>query len=163
MDTLLFTFSIVSLIGSALVAGVFFAFSSFVMDALARLPGKAGIEAMQSINVVVINRSFLGAFIGTAVLSLAAIPVAVLSWGQPWAPFHLAGGLVYLVGSFFVTGLGNVPLNDELAAVDAGAPDAERVWRRYVRRWTVLNHVRGVASALAALLFCLGVVRLGVL
>ncbi len=47
-----------ALLGSALVGGVFFAFSSFVMKALARVPSPEGIAAMQSINVVVINPSF---------------------------------------------------------------------------------------------------------
>ncbi len=60
-------------LGSALVGGVFFAFSSFVMKALGRVPSSEGIAAMQSINVVVINPSFMGAFMGTALLSLGAI------------------------------------------------------------------------------------------
>src|SRR5690606_29761669 len=37
-------------VGSALVAGVFFAFSSFVMPALATLPAAPAIRAMQAIN-----------------------------------------------------------------------------------------------------------------
>ncbi|TBR24737.1 MAG: hypothetical protein EPO10_25145, partial [Reyranella sp.] len=55
-------------VGSGLVAGIFYAFSSFVMGALGRLPPGHGIEAMQAINVVVINRSFMLAFFGTALL-----------------------------------------------------------------------------------------------
>ncbi len=54
------------------VGGIFFAFSSFVMKALAGVPSAEGIGAMQSINVVVLNPSFLGAFMGTAVVSLGA-------------------------------------------------------------------------------------------
>ncbi len=42
-------------LGSALVAGVFFAFSTFVMKALGRLQPEQGIAAMQSINVTVLN------------------------------------------------------------------------------------------------------------
>jgi uncharacterized membrane protein len=37
-------------LGSGLVGGVFFAFSTFVMRALARVPAAQGIAAMQSIN-----------------------------------------------------------------------------------------------------------------
>jgi uncharacterized membrane protein len=44
---------VIALLGAAMIAGVFFfAFSSFVMPALARLPAAGGISAMQSINVV---------------------------------------------------------------------------------------------------------------
>ena len=46
---------VIALLGSALIAGIFFAFSSFVMKALARVPSAEGIAAMQSINVVVLN------------------------------------------------------------------------------------------------------------
>ncbi len=51
-----------------MVGGIFFAFSSFVMRALAKMPDAEGIAAMQSINVVVINPSFLGAFVGSAAM-----------------------------------------------------------------------------------------------
>ena len=73
MDQLMPVIGTTALLGSALVGGVFFAFSSFVMKALSRLPAAEGIAAMQSINVVVLNPSFLGAFMGTAILSLGAV------------------------------------------------------------------------------------------
>jgi uncharacterized membrane protein len=50
-------------LGSSLIAGVFFAFSAFVMTALGRLPPHQGIAAMQSINIAVINPWFFAAFL----------------------------------------------------------------------------------------------------
>ena len=114
---------------------------------------------MQSINVVVLNASFLGVFIGTAVLSLGAGGLALANWGRPFAPYFLGAALLYLIGTFLVTGLGNVPLNNELAAVSAMDPGAPDVWERYLDRWTRLNHVRTAAAMAAALLFCLGLMR----
>ena len=148
-----------ALLGSALIGGVFFAFSSFVMKALARLPFADGVAAMQSINVVVINPSFLGAFVGTALLSLGAAGLAIADWGHPAAPYLLGGGLLYVVGTFLVTGLGNVPLNNELAAVSPGEPEAAEMWERYLSRWTALNHLRTAAAMAAALLYCLGLMQ----
>jgi uncharacterized membrane protein len=156
MDQLIVALSIAALLGSALVAGVFFAFSSFVMKALARLPATEGVAAMQSINVVVINPWFLGAFIGTAVVSLGMVVVAVLNWGNPAAPFHLGGAGLYLIGTFLVTGIRNVPLNEELAALSADHVGERDTWDRYVRQWTVWNHVRTTAALVAALSYCLG-------
>ncbi len=49
IDNLLFALTFVSALGCGLMAGVFFAFSAFVMHALARLPPAQGIAAMQSI------------------------------------------------------------------------------------------------------------------
>ncbi len=159
MDQLIPVVGTTALLGSALVGGIFFAFSSFVMKALARVPSAEGIAAMQSINVVVLNPSFLSAFIGTAVLSLVAAGLALAGWGRPPASFFLGGAIFYLVGTFLVTALGNVPLNDQLAAVSATDPGARDVWERYLGRWTMWNHVRTAAAMAAALLYSLGLMK----
>lgn len=158
MDQLTAVLSIVVLLGSAVVAGVFFAFSSFIMKALARLPASEGIAAMQSINIVVINPSFLGVFVGTAAISLGMAMVAALDWGHAAGLFNLGGAALYLVGTFLVTGLRNVPLNNELAVLSIDDAGASEVWNRYVREWTTWNHVRTVAALAAALCYCLGLI-----
>jgi hypothetical protein len=84
--------TLVAMAGSALIAGAFFAFSTFVMKALAALPAPQGIAAMQSINVVVINPLFLIPFAGTAVLSAGLAAAAVLRWQEPGVGYLLAGG-----------------------------------------------------------------------
>ncbi len=149
------------LLGSALVGGIFFAFSSFVMKALAGMPSAEGIGAMQSINVVVLNPSFLGVFMGTAVVSLGAGGLALACWGRPSAPFFLGGALFYLVGTYLVTLRGNVPLNNQLAALSATDPAARDVWEHFVSRWTMWNHVRTAAAMVAALLYSLGLMQNG--
>ena len=159
MNSLLPLVGTTALLGSALVGGVFFAFSSFVMKALARVPPSEGIAAMQSINVAVINPSFLGAFIGTAVLSMGIVGLALVSWSHPSAMFFLGAAIFYFVGTFLVTALGNVPLNDELAAVSSTDPAAVDLWEHYMSRWTMWNHVRTAAAMVAALLYCLGLIK----
>ena len=161
MDQFIPVVGTMALLGSALVGGIFFAFSSFVMKALARMPPAEGINAMQSINVVVLNPSFLGVFMGTVVVSLGAGGLALADWGRPSAPFFLGGALFYIVGTFLVTGLGNVPLNDQLAAVSATDPAALDVWERYLSRWATWNHVRTAAAMVAALLYSLGLMQNG--
>ena len=148
--------SVLALLGSGLIAGVFFAFSSFVMSALSRLPAAQGLVAMQQINITVINPHFLGVFLGTAALSLAAAGLAASRWGQPVAWHLAAGGALYFVGCFLVTILGNVPLNDALAKLESVDSESEEVWRHYVVHWTRWNHVRTAAAAAAALAFSLG-------
>jgi uncharacterized membrane protein len=133
-------------LGAATVGGVFFAFSSFVMKALAQLPAAQGVAAMQRINVVVINPVFMGAFMGTLLLSIACVVVALMSW-QPWL---LAAGLLYAVGNFGVTMAFNVPRNNHLARLDAASAEAAAWWPVYVREWTFWNHVRTVAGLAAA-------------
>jgi uncharacterized membrane protein len=159
MNQLVSVAVIAALLGSALVGGIFFAFSSFVMKSLARVPPAEGIAAMQSINVVVINPSFLGAFIGTAALSLVLGSLALTGWSHPSANLFLGGAIFYIVGTFLVTMLGNVPLNDNLAALCATNAGAAELWEQYLNRWTMWNHVRTASAMLAALLFTLGLLQ----
>ena len=152
----------IGLLGSALVGGVFFAFSSFVMKALARLPSSQGITAMQSINIVVINPSFLGAFFGTALLSLGMVVLVLVSRSHPSAIFFLGGAILYFAGTFLVTIFANVPLNDQLAAISVTDPAATKLWEYYLHRWTMWNHFRTAAAMVAALLFSLGLLQTGI-
>jgi uncharacterized membrane protein len=161
MDQLIPVVGTMALLGSALVSGIFFAFSSFIMKALADVPSAEGIGAMQSINVVVINPSFLGAFFGTAALSLVAGGLALAGWGRSSASFFLGGALFYIVGTILVTMLGNVPLNNQLAAGSANDARTREVWAHYLDRWTMWNHVRTAAAMVAALLYTLGLMQNG--
>ena len=156
MNLLTNTAAVVALLGSALIAGVFFAFSSFIMKALGKLPSQEGIAAMQSINVVVLNRSFLGTFMGTAAISLLIVALSLLQWNDMSAPWFLSGAILYFVGTFLVTVMGNVPLNDRLAAVSATDASAASVWTHYLDRWTFFNTLRTVAAIAAVLVFAIG-------
>lgn len=144
--------TLVAALGSGLIAGVFFAFSAFVMKALAALPPAQGITAMQSINIVVINRWFFGAFFGTALVCLA---LAVMS-RDLW--LGVAGGL-YLIGTILVTMIFNVPRNNALARVDPTSSEGAAVWSRYLVEWTAWNHVRTIAALIAAGVFTLALGR----
>lgn len=150
MDRFLFVLTLVSALGCALVAGVFFAFSAFVMKALGRLPPPQGIAAMQSINVAVLNPWFLTAFLGTAGTCLVVAVLSLARWHEPRAPYLLAGSLLYLVGTTLLTIVFHVPRNDALAAVDPAGADAVSLWARYLRSWTAGNHVRAAAALAAA-------------
>jgi uncharacterized membrane protein len=138
-------------IGRGLAGGVFYAFSSFVMAALGRLPPAHGASAMNEINVTVINLSFMTVFMGTTIACLGLLGGWYFWRGTISGRLILAASLVYLIGSFGVTMAGNVPLNNELAAATPAQQAA--VWTRFLDHWTVWNHVRTAASTLSAALF----------
>jgi uncharacterized membrane protein len=154
------TLALIAALGSALVAGVFFAFSAFVMRALARLPAAHGIAAMQSINVVVLNPWFLGVFLGTAAICVGAALAAVALWPQPRGAWLGTGSALYLAGSLGVTMACNVPRNNRLAALRPDDADAAGVWAAYLHAWTRWNHVRTAASLAAATAFCIALSNL---
>ncbi len=150
MDGFLFALTLFTALGCGVVAGVFFAFSAFVMKALARLRPGEGIAAMQSVNVAIINPLFLGVFLGTAAASVLVMISALVRWDNPGAVWLLVGGALYLFGSFVVTIMYNVPMNDALASVAPASPDGASQWASYLSNWTAWNHIRTAAVLAAA-------------
>lgn len=137
-------------IGAGIVGGVFFGFSTFVMKALGQLPPPHGIEAMQRINVVVLNPAFLGVFLGTAALAGLCVAMSFFSWGDDRALLLFLSGLLYLAGCFGVTVVYNVPRNERLARMGIDSPEAASYWPVYLREWLLWNHARTIAAVLAA-------------
>jgi uncharacterized membrane protein len=144
----------VTALGSVIMGGVFFAFSSFVMGALGRLPPAQGIAAMQSMNIVVINPAFMTVFLGTGAASVA-VAVTALSLPDPARAYLLGGALAYLAGVIGVTMAFNVPLNNAVDAADPASGEAARFWSHYSRQWTAWNHVRTIAGIAAGALMAM--------
>lgn len=147
-----------SAIGCGLMAGVYFAFSTFVMRSLARIAPAAGVAAMNAINVEIVRSPFMPLFLGTTLSALALAVIALVGRAQPGAVAIVAGAALYAVGMFAVTMAFNVPLNDALASVDPATTQGVALWSRYLHDWTRWNHVRTVASAAACVCFIVGIV-----
>jgi uncharacterized membrane protein len=134
-------------VGSGVMGGVLFAFSSFVMPALRRLPAREAVLAMQSIN----ERAPQGLaipLIGTALGSIALGVHAVATRDDGWE-LRLVGAGLYLV-AFGITIAYHVPRNNALDAVDADGAGATAAWAGYVDGWVRWNHARTAASVAAA-------------
>jgi uncharacterized membrane protein len=150
MSGVLYGATLATALGCGLNAGVFFAFSAFVMPALNRLPAAQGIAAMQSINKLAVTPVFMAALFGTAVACLGLVAWAVISSGERPAVLMISGGALYIVGTIGVTIACNVPLNEGLATLLPQGAGAAGRWDEYVARWTAWNHVRTVAALAAA-------------
>jgi uncharacterized membrane protein len=153
MDELMSGLTLAAALGAGLVAGIFFAFSAFIMAALGRLASEGGISAMQSINVAVLNPMFFFVFFGTAVLALVLAIAALAGWSPSRLLYLLAGSLLYLAGTIFVTMAFNVPLNNRLASIGAKSAEGAGVWKTYLSAWTAWNHVRTIAALAACASF----------
>jgi uncharacterized membrane protein len=131
-----------------------FAFSNFVMSALADLPNDKGMFAMQRINEDILNPIFFVFFVGTPVLCLLIIALAALEPAPGGRPLLLAGAIGYLAGPFGITVLFNVPLNNKLA--QAEVDEANDAWPRYRQRWQRWNHIRTYIGILSIALLSFG-------
>jgi uncharacterized membrane protein len=147
----LFALTLAAALGSAIMGGVYFAFSTFIMRALGERPPAEGMAAMVAIDRVILRSLFMPVFMGTAVLSLilALYGGFVRTEASGWL---MSGALAYLAGHIWLTMAYNVPLNNALDRADPAA-DNEALWRHYLVRWTQWNHVRTIACLLAAGLF----------
>jgi uncharacterized membrane protein len=140
---------------AGLSAGVFFAFSTFVMPALHRLSPSAAIAAMQEINRLAPNGAFMTVLFAP-LLGIAWLVVTVGRRGGSPAAFVITGAACFVAGLLVLMGY-HVPHNDALAKVSATAPDAHRKWRDYYSGWTAWNHVRTLAFTASTALFALAV------
>ncbi|MEV8550441.1 anthrone oxygenase family protein [Streptomyces glaucescens] len=155
IDGPFFVLTVLGLLGTGLVAGVFCAFSAFVMRGLAALPAAQGVAAMQAVNTAALRPAFMAVFLGSTVLCSVIAVVTFVLWPRQGVPELLLGSALYLFGSFGVTAAANVPRNEALARLRPGAAEAAAYWPSYLREWTAWNHVRTVASAAATLAYAL--------
>ncbi|MEM9837587.1 MAG: anthrone oxygenase family protein [Pseudomonadota bacterium] len=145
---------------SAVVGGVFSAFSEFIMRALLRAEPAGGIEAMQHINRTVLRSQFVA---GILVIAPISVAIGVYAAGNVEGAARMAliaAPLVYVPSVFLMTLFGNVPMNNRLARLDYRSLEAEEYWQTYGRGWTRLNHVRTFGSVLTAGLYLIAAISL---
>ncbi|GGU75648.1 anthrone oxygenase family protein [Lentzea flava] len=133
------TITLIAAAASGLMAGLFFSFSTAVMPGLADLPAEHARSAMRRINVRIQNPVFLLVFTGNVILC-----------GIEVFQGRIGGGLLYIVGSFLLTMFVNVPMNNRLERAD------DTYWPEYLRKWTIWNHVRGLACLASMITLLLG-------
>lgn len=155
MQTLLTALLWFCVLGCALLGGVYFAFSAFVMRAL-RESGHAGTVVMNAVNRVILRSAFMPLFLGTTLASGALVVQGLMRLRDASDICLIAGGLLYVAGMFGVTMFCNVPLNNALQAVAVESRTGTAIWNDYLRRWTRWNHVRTASSLGAAALFLMG-------
>ncbi|MBO9691585.1 anthrone oxygenase family protein [Chryseobacterium sp.] len=141
---------IITAVLTALIGGLFYAYSCSVVLGLGKLSDVEYLKAMQSINREILNPVFFMSFMGTVIL----LPVSTFLFRgqQPVFIFLLLGTLAYLIGVFGVTVVGNVPMNDGLDKFDISGSTAEalrHMRENFENRWNLLNNIRTVFSVIS--------------
>lgn len=140
---------------TGLSAGLFYAWEVSVIPGTKQIPDKSYLETMQSINRAILNPAFFIIFFGSLLLLL------VSSYVQYKAAVNLSFWLVlgamltYLLGTFGVTVIGNVPMNEALDIVnlnDLNSEGLNRIRKSYENKWNRWHSVRTVFSVLAFIL-----------
>jgi uncharacterized membrane protein len=141
-----------AIILTGLSAGLFYAWQVSVIPGTRKLMDMTYLQSMQSINKEILNPAFFLIFMGSPLI-LAITTIQHYNNGVTFW-ILLAATLVYAFGTFAVTALGNVPLNDTLEALNlAELADAEVVQFRnsYELKWNRLHLIRTVFAVFSFL------------
>jgi len=145
-----------------LSAGLFYTYSASVMLGLGRSDDRTFVQAMQNINVAIVNPWFMAHFLGALVLTAVAAALHVPRDGRSVLPWIVAALVLYLV-AIVVTGAANIPLNNQLEAA-RGVDTAEGLAAaraQFEDAWMRWNIVRTVASTAALGSIVWALVRFG--
>jgi len=146
LDSMITMSLTIAAIGAGLMAGVYFAFSGFIMRSLDQLGATRATEAMNVINEVIVGSWFMVLFFGSTLLYLVLSVIALLDTDLAGRWLLLTTGLIYVFGMFICTVMFNVPLNNRLAEVSNDDSTKSEAWTHYCKQWTRWNHVRSVCS-----------------
>ncbi|GAA5089022.1 hypothetical protein GCM10023210_13330 [Chryseobacterium ginsengisoli] len=138
---------------TALIAGLFYAYSCSVVLGLGKLSDMEYLKSMQSINREILNPLFFMSFMGTVFL----LPVSTFIYRSqnPVFLLLLLATFAYLIGVFGVTVAGNVPLNDQLDKFDIANSTSQAIKEmrdKFENRWNFLNNIRTVSSVITIVL-----------
>jgi len=141
-----------AIILTGLSAGFFYAWSVSVIPGTKRIADFNYLETMQSINRAILNPAFFLIFFGSLILLAVNTLLQFNSEFTFW--ILLAATLTYLIGTFGVTALGNVPLNNSLDVLHLNDLSQDRITNmrlNYEVKWNRLHMIRTVFSVLSFL------------
>lgn len=152
------TFQILLIVATllcSLVAGFLFAFATIVMPGIKKLGDREFIRAFQVIDGMVQNNQpvFVAVWVGSVVASVA---IAGLGFGQLEGTQRLlliAVPLIYILGVQLSTFTINVPLNNQLQALNVdvmGETDLKSARLRFEPRWNQWNVSRTILASLTS-------------
>jgi len=127
---------------TGLMAGIYFAFSVFIMKSFTELPALQAAQAMNKINDVILNTLFLPLFFGSTIGFAGLIVWSFADWHPDQSQPVVSAAAIYIAGMFAVTAFGNVPLNNKLKSSSIDDTLLIEFWHEYRHSWTRLNHLR---------------------
>ena len=115
----------------SLVAGLVFTFAVVVMPGIGTLGDREFLQAFQAIDRVIQNNqpAFMVVWVGSIVTLVATCLTGFRQVAGTEQMLLVAAAAVYLLGVQLPTLVVNVPLNNQVQALDIPAPRI-RVWRR---------------------------------
>jgi len=144
---------------TGLSAGLFYAWSVSVIPGTQKVADLSYLETMQSINRAILNPAFYLIFFGS-ILFLSISTAYEFHDSKVTFWLLLSSSIFYLVGTVGVTSLGNVPLNNQLDALELVSMSTNKIaeFRKfYESNWNRLHLIRTVFAVVSFLLSTLAI------
>lgn len=157
------TFKLFVLLGSVVLtglsAGLFYAWSVSVIPGTQKVSDMVYLQAMQSINRAILNPAFFLIYFGSVLFLIVA---SIYQFSADKVAFWLMfiSMISYLGGTLGVTGLGNVPLNNQLDGLNLPDLTHSKItgFRMYYEtNWNRLHRIRTAFAVLSFLLAMLSI------
>ncbi|RUT69945.1 DUF1772 domain-containing protein [Flavobacterium cupreum] len=142
---------------TGLLAGVFFTWSNAITPGIGRLYTLSYLRAFQEMNRTILNPLFFLVIFGAMFFSFATAYFhksnTVLFW------LFLSAAVIYFIGVFLLTIMGNVPLNEMLNKTDLltiSLEDANVLREKFEAKWNTLHLIRTIVAVISFLLLIIG-------
>lgn len=143
---------------NALSVGFFFAWSVSVILGTKKVGNLTYLETMQSINKEILNPVFFIVFFGSLITLI--LNAALQNNNKLMFWLLLTSAIIYLIGTFGVTAFGNVPLNNELDALDIKALNINEIknFRDYYESsWNQYHNIRTLSNMISFILLLISI------
>ncbi|MCC9071077.1 DUF1772 domain-containing protein [Flavobacterium sp. F-65] len=139
---------------TGLLAGIFFTWTNAVTPGIGHLDDINYLRAFQNMNRSIVNPLFLIVFLGPVLLSFVTVYLYksnhhYILW------LLLLAAIIYLIGVFLITIMGNIPLNSLLDKTDLTnitLEDAKSLRDQFEVKWNFLHLIRTITATLSFLL-----------
>ncbi|WP_298340825.1 anthrone oxygenase family protein [uncultured Algibacter sp.] len=148
----------ITILLNALSTGFFFAWSVSVILGTKKVGDFTYLESMQSINKEILNPAFFIVFFGSLIMLVMSASMQFNN--KPMFGLVLASAIIYLIGTFGITAFGNVPLNNELEALNItklSILELKNFRTYYESAWNQYHNIRTISSIISFILLLISI------
>ncbi len=153
LDSILYSVVMFAATSTAMMTGIYFAFSGFIMRALEQVGAENAAPTMNAINQVILRSWFMPLFFGSTLTTVLILIISMINWQQSISTLLIFASTTYLLGMFLCTVFFNVPLNKRLLVAESSNNTINQTWLHYVKHWTRWNHLRTLTSLIASICY----------
>ncbi|EZH75254.1 membrane protein [Aquimarina atlantica] len=138
---------------NALSTGFFFAWSVSVILGTKKVGHFTYLETMQNINREILNPAFFIVFFGSLISLI--ITTCLQFYNKPMFWLILASTIIYTIGTFGSTAFGNIPLNNELDALNItgiSLTELKNFRSYYENTWNYYHSIRSISNMISFIL-----------